>query len=34
VREDAQAALLKLGDPRGIQAIEGLELESADKYLD
>ncbi len=28
VREDAKAALLKLGDPRGIQAIETLELES------
>ncbi len=27
VREDAKAALLKLGDPRGIQAIESLELE-------
>jgi HEAT repeat protein len=27
VREDAKAALLKLGDPRGIQAIENLELE-------
>jgi HEAT repeat protein len=27
VREDAKAALLKLGDPRGIQAIEYLELE-------
>lgn len=28
VREDAKAALLKLGDPRGIQSIENLELES------
>lgn len=27
VREDAKAALLKLGDPRGIQAIEALDLE-------
>jgi HEAT repeat protein len=27
VREDARASLLKLGDPRGIQAIEILELE-------
>jgi HEAT repeat protein len=27
VREDAKAALLKLGDPRGIQAIENLESE-------
>ncbi len=27
VREDAKAALLKLGDPRGIQAIEQLEFE-------
>jgi HEAT repeat protein len=27
VREDAKAALLKLGDTRGIQAIEQLELE-------
>lgn len=28
VRDDAKAALLKLGDPRGIQAIENLESES------
>jgi HEAT repeat protein len=28
VREDAKAALLKLGDPRGIQAIENLELDN------
>ncbi len=28
VREDAKAALLKLGDPRGIQAIENLDLDS------
>jgi HEAT repeat protein len=27
VREDAKAALLKLGDPRGIQAIENLDSE-------
>ncbi len=27
VRDDAKSALLKLGDPRGIQAIENLELE-------
>jgi HEAT repeat protein len=27
VREDAKAALLKLGDPRGLQIIESLELE-------
>jgi HEAT repeat protein len=27
VRDDAKAALLKLGDPRGIQSIENLELE-------
>jgi len=27
VREDAKAALLKLGDPRGLQAIEALEME-------
>jgi HEAT repeat protein len=27
VREDAKSALLKLGDPRGIQSIENLELE-------
>ena len=27
VREDAKSALLKLGDPRGIQAIETLEAE-------
>ncbi len=27
VREDAKAALLKLGDPRGIQAIENLDLD-------
>ncbi len=27
VREDAKAALLKLGDPRGIQSIENLESE-------
>jgi HEAT repeat protein len=28
VRADAKAALLKLGDPRGIQAIENLDLEN------
>jgi HEAT repeat protein len=28
VREDAKAALLKLGDARGLQAIESLDLES------
>jgi HEAT repeat protein len=28
VRDDAKSALLKLGDPRGIQAIENLESES------
>jgi HEAT repeat protein len=28
VRDDAKAALLKLGDPRGIQAIENLESEA------
>jgi HEAT repeat protein len=28
VRDDAKAALLKLGDPRGIQSIENLDLES------
>ncbi|WP_373541569.1 HEAT repeat domain-containing protein [Chamaesiphon sp.] len=28
VRDDAKAALLKLGDPRGIQAIENIESES------
>jgi HEAT repeat protein len=28
VRADAKAALLKLGDPRGIQAIENLDIES------
>ena len=27
VRDDAKAALLKLGDPRGIQSIENLESE-------
>jgi HEAT repeat protein len=27
VREDAKAALLKVGDPRGLQMIEALELE-------
>ncbi|HEY9875866.1 MAG TPA: HEAT repeat domain-containing protein, partial [Candidatus Obscuribacterales bacterium] len=27
VREDAKASLLKLGDPRGIQIIEALEME-------
>lgn len=27
VREDAKAALLKLGDPRGLQVIEAMELE-------
>ena len=27
VQEDAKAALLKLGDPRGLQAIEDLEIE-------
>lgn len=27
VREDAKAALLKLGDPRGLQIIESLEME-------
>ena len=27
VREDAKAALLKVGDPRGLQAIEALEME-------
>jgi HEAT repeat protein len=27
VRDDAKSALLKLGDPRGIQAIESLESE-------
>jgi HEAT repeat protein len=27
VREDSKATLLKLGDPRGLQAIESLELE-------
>jgi HEAT repeat protein len=27
VREDAKAALLKLGDPRGLQIIESLERE-------
>jgi HEAT repeat protein len=28
VRDDAKSALLKLGDPRGVQAIENLESES------
>jgi HEAT repeat protein len=27
VREDAKAALLRVGDPRGIQMIEALETE-------
>jgi HEAT repeat protein len=27
VREDARASLLRVGDPRGLQAIEALELE-------
>jgi hypothetical protein len=27
VQEDAKAALLKLGDPRGLQVIEEMELE-------
>jgi HEAT repeat protein len=27
VQEDAKSTLLKLGDPRGLQAIEELELE-------
>jgi HEAT repeat protein len=26
VQEDAKAALLKLGDPRGVQTIEELEM--------
>jgi hypothetical protein len=27
VKEDAKASLLRLGDPRGLQMIEDLELE-------
>jgi HEAT repeat protein len=27
VKEDARAAILKLGDPRGIQVIEEIELD-------